>query len=308
MIRITRIRSFEDSVSGRMSSATGRYRAADKYPHHPMLRSAALHAVALVLRCIAALGPTGTKIATTLSYSALPRYLASGASVRVRRMNVGFALNLDDNVQRTLFYTGWYERPFLDLLRLELRLHDVYIDVGAHVGIDAVMAANQLARLGGGQVIAFEPAPDTAGALRQTAARESLNIDVVEAALGNQAGVVELRQDPHFPSGDASVRSKFNHGPVVCRAPVVVFDEWASARGLEHADIVKLDIEGAEHEALQGMERMLSVARPRVLVVEIRKERLHQGGHTGEDFDLLLESVGYRRAKEIQENVVYRPI
>jgi FkbM family methyltransferase len=222
-------------------------------------------------------------------------------------MKVGFALNLDDNVQRTLFYTGWYDRPFLDLLIRELRPDDVYIDVGAHVGIDAVAAAKQLECLGGGCVIAFEPAPDMAEALRETAERESLSIEVIHAALGNEAGVVELREDSHFPAGDASVRSKFNQGPIACRAPVMKFDEWASAQGLKRADVVKLDIEGAEYEALQGMKGMLNDKRPRLLVVEISEARLHQSGHTERDFDVLLASVGYRRAQEIDENVVYRP-
>ncbi|MEA2286168.1 MAG: hypothetical protein QOJ21_2211, partial [Solirubrobacteraceae bacterium] len=40
----------------------------------------------------------------------------------------------------------------------ELRPGDVVVDIGAHVGVHALTAARRLRELGGGRVVAFEPA------------------------------------------------------------------------------------------------------------------------------------------------------
>ena len=101
-----------------------------------------------------------------------------------------FDLDLDDHIQRTFYFTRWYERRFLEFLGDELHADDVYIDVGAHVGIDAVFAARRCA-----QVVAFEAAPDTAAVLSRTAGQVD-NIVVVPLALAAEVGYLELKANP----------------------------------------------------------------------------------------------------------------
>ena len=101
------------------------------------------------------------------------------------------------------------------------------LDVGAHVGVHALTAARRLRELGGGRVIAFEPTPDSAAAVRAAAARNGLPVEVVESGLGEADGEIELRGDPRYPTHDAGVRSQFGEGDVVARAPVTTLDAWA---------------------------------------------------------------------------------
>src|SRR3954451_5544991 len=144
-------------------------------------RRAARAAAASALR-VAARTPDGYakslyRVATRLPrempelYTLPPAWWEHASRVRVRRLGVRLELDLRDNLQRTLYFTGTYEPGVLALLERELRRGDVVLDVGAHVGVHALTAARRLRALGGGRVIAFEPTPDSATTARAAAAR-----------------------------------------------------------------------------------------------------------------------------------------
>jgi hypothetical protein len=99
------------------------------------------------------------------------RWSAEAPLVRSRRLGLDLQLDLRDNLQRTLFYTGTYEPGLLGFLHDQLRCGDVAVDVGAHIGVHALTMARRLDQLGGGRVLAFEPAQDSAAKLRAAATR-----------------------------------------------------------------------------------------------------------------------------------------
>jgi FkbM family methyltransferase len=233
---------------------------------------------------------------------------AAAPLVRARRLGLRLELDLRDNLQRTLFFTGTYEPGLLGLLEDELRAGDVALDVGAHVGVHALTAARRLRDLGGGRVIAFEPTPDSAAAVRAAAARNGLPVEVVQAALGEAEGAVELRGDPRYPTHDAGVRSQFGAGEVVARAPVTTFDAWARRAALDRLDVVKIDIEGAEILALRGMRETLRRLRPRLLAIEVKDVVMERGPGDEAALHALLRECGYVPAGSPERHVaVFRP-
>jgi FkbM family methyltransferase len=229
--------------------------------------------------------------------------------VRVRRLGLRVELDLRDNLQRVLYATGTYEPALLRFLEAELRPGDVMVDVGAHVGVHALHAAARLRRLGGGTVVAFEPARDSAAKLRAAAARNRVELTVVEAALGAAPGTAELRADPAYDPADAGVRSLHGRGGRVQAVTVTTFDAWAAEARLERLDLVKLDVEGSELEALRGMAGSLGRLRPRALVVEVKQRVLDRAGVDGDEIHLLLARLGYAATGQVLPvaNQVYRP-
>jgi FkbM family methyltransferase len=225
--------------------------------------------------------------------------------VTARRMKTEMRLNLADNVQRTLYLTGTYEPSLLRWLRRELRRGDICVDVGGHIGIHSLVAGQRLRELGEGSVYVFEPAPDSAAALRKVTS--DLPVSVVEAALGSVAGRMELRADPSFHNTDASTRSRFNEGEVICESPLLPFDTWADQAGVNRIDVVKIDVEGSEHDVLVGMTASIRGCRPRTIAVELQPRRLEQAGHTAEEVTALLAESGYAVAERLPgDNVVFR--
>lgn len=256
------------------------------------------------------LGDRGRRHAEWRATRALPSWLDEApATVRVRRQRLHWELDLRDNVQRTIYYTGHYEPELGERLQAELtRPGAVYLDIGAHVGAHALPLAQHLAPCGG-KVIAFEPAPDTARKLRATARRSQVvNLHVVEAALGDRPAQIHLRGNADFNAMDAGVRSKFGTGQAVCVVPVVVFDQWAQETSLDRLDVVKIDVEGAEYEALSGMKNSLGRLLPRLVVVELMDEYLRRAGASVQAIADLLSRCGYDQVGAIADRCgFFRP-
>jgi FkbM family methyltransferase len=234
---------------------------------------------------------------------------ATVPSVRARRRGLRLDLDLRDNLQRTLYFTGTYEPGLLALIEAELRPGDVMVDVGAHVGVHALTAARRLRDLGGGgRVIAFEPTEDSSAAVRAAAERNDLPVDVVRAALGEAEGTIELRGDPRYGAFDAGVRSQFGDGEVIATAPLLTFDGWAAGAALDRLDLVKIDIEGAEILALRGMRETLRRLRPRVLAIEVKDVVMARGPGDEAALHALLADCGYVSHGQPERHVeVFRP-
>jgi FkbM family methyltransferase len=226
----------------------------------------------------------------------------SSPAVGVRRLGLRLDLDLRDNLQRTLYFTGTYEPALVAFLRRELRTGDVFVDAGAHIGVHSLTAARHLRKLGGGAVIAFEPAADSVRKLRHAAARNGLEVTVVEAALASAVGEGELYGRTEYEPADAGVRSRSGDGHLVQRVRLVTFDGWASGHGLGRLDLVKLDVEGGERDALEGMRESLRRWRPRAVVVELKDS---------DDRPVrdLLRELGYEATGEVffSANELFRP-
>jgi hypothetical protein len=206
----------------------------------------------------------------------------SAPRVRTRRLGLELELDLRDNLQRTLYFTGAYEPGLTKLLDRELEPGDVVLDVGAHVGVHALAAARRLRELpSGGRVIAFEP---------------------------TRRATVEIHGDPRYGDHDAGVRSQFGEGAVVQRAPVTTLDAWAARTGLDALDVMKLDIEGAEILALRGAQQTLRRLRPRLLAVEVKDVVMKRGPGDEAALHALLADCGYAPAGEAERHVaLFRP-
>jgi hypothetical protein len=134
-----------------------------------------------------------------------PGWWTTGSLVRARRLGLAWELDLRDNLERVLWCTGTYEPALLRFLAAELRAGDVVADIGAHVGVHSLTAAARLRALGGGRVLSFEPARDSAARLRAGAAANGLDglVSVTETALGAGPGVAALVADAGYDEADA---------------------------------------------------------------------------------------------------------
>jgi FkbM family methyltransferase len=136
------------------------------------------------------------------------------------------------------------------------------IDVGANIGYNTLRAARRAGPQG--RVVAVEPTPDNLVVLRRNIAAAGLENVVVEAfAAGSVAGTRDF-----FVRGEKSAvnslfrESCYAHVTEILRVRVVPLDELVEA-----ADVVKIDVEGAELDVLEGMPRILR-ARAVTLIVE----------------------------------------
>ncbi|HEX6999619.1 MAG TPA: FkbM family methyltransferase [Gammaproteobacteria bacterium] len=164
------------------------------------------------------------------------------------------------------------------------------IDVGANIGYNAIYAAHRTGP--SGRVIAVEPAPDNVAVLERNVAASGLaNVRIEPVAAGRAAGMREL----YLRGAVSAVNSLFPdscYGSVsdVIRVPVARLDDLA-----DEAALVKIDVEGAELEVLEGMPRLLR--QPRVaLVVEWHPGLQARAGYGADALPRWLLERGWRLA------------
>jgi FkbM family methyltransferase len=186
----------------------------------------------------------------------------------------------------TLRVTGT-RRERLSMIAGNLRLHRLFdryvkpgatvIDVGANIGYNTIYAA----RLAGprGRVIALEPTPDTLTVLRHNIAASGLaNVAIEPVAAGGSAGSCDF-----FIRGEISAvnsrypDSRYASVTSVVRVPVTPLDDLVEGA----ADMVKIDVEGAELDVLDGMSRLL---RAPAITLIVEWDPLHQqaAGHSAD--------------------------
>ena len=232
------------------------------------------------------------------------RELPYRRTVRVNRLGLDLTLDLRDNTSRIVWQDNAYEPHLTALLLSEVRSDDVVLDIGAHIGIHALVIAGAA-----GQVFAFEPASDSAERIERAAADNQItNLTVVRAAVSDQAGELELRADRWLGVKDAGVRSRFAEGPVVQTVPTIRLDDWAADQ--PRVDMVKLDIEGSELLALRGMRGTLSRLRPRLVVLEMNPVQMQRAGVVERELTDEMALSGYSPAERLADgevtNVAFR--
>lgn len=181
----------------------------------------------------------------------------------------------------------WREQAIADLLRDRLRPGDVFVDAGANIGVYTVLAA----RLVGpeGRVVSVEMMPDTAARLRAHIQLNQLqNVTLVERALSSQAGQVVVATVQPGKYGQATIArgsGRFGLGSEV-RVSTTTLDDVTVV--MPRVRLMKMDVEGAEHDALSGAGNLLS--RLDALVYESWGCQRDEGNPV----DRLLEASGFK--------------
>jgi FkbM family methyltransferase len=155
----------------------------------------------------------------------------------------------------------------------------VFLDVGAHVGHWSVRLAGQASK-----VIAVEPNPETARILRTNVAMNNLsNVVVYEVAAWDCDTMLRLEPPDGLPIGGGTRVLDDGKGTV----KAVRLDALLAAEPA--VDLVKLDVEGADLHALEGMRGLLAKHRPAMLV------ECHDmyGYYDFGDMEALISDLGY---------------
>ena len=141
---------------------------------------------------------------------------------------------------------------------------DIVIDGGGYWGDTALYFAQIVGPAG--RVVSFEFEPSNLEALHYNLGLNpqlAHHIDVVPSALWNRAGE-EVNVHPFGPG--TSIRSDGE-----ARASTDTIDALVARGDVERVDFIKLDVEGAELNALRGAEATLRRFRPRLAVAAYHK-------------------------------------
>jgi FkbM family methyltransferase len=211
-----------------------------------------------------------------------------------------FAFNLNNDVKINLYkdsvlsrliYNG-FEKEETDYVISVLSEGDIFIDVGANIGLFSLLASKVVGNAG--RVLCYEPAPITFSRLKENVQLNNLkNIDIRNIGLSNKKGelIFYVSNNGHdawnsfAPSQDNKLESSI-------QVPVSTVDIELENVDKSRIKIVKIDVEGWEKFVLHGGKNFFVNYNP-IVMVEFTEENTFNAGYPVYDIYNIMEDFGY---------------
>lgn len=184
------------------------------------------------------------------------------------------------------------EPELFDFLSRLVKEENVFIDVGANVGIFSLLASDKVGPKG--TVLTLEPNPATFGLMSELilANKRFNNLVFLQLAVSDQSGILplQLNQDDSMLMERASIIHQ-EAGTKEVNVFTNTLDSLLPA-GLK-IDIIKIDVEGAELAALNGSKNIIREKRP-MICVEVHGLYFPDPGKHVEEVFSFFESMNYK--------------
>lgn len=164
---------------------------------------------------------------------------------------------------------GRYEKETTELFKRIVKPGMVVVDAGAHIGYFTRL----FARLVGpsGRVCAFEPDPDNFALLKQNTVRYP-RVQPFVIALSDKSQHIEFYRHPTKTGSHSLIPQVESMEKIVVLAESL--DSFCHRVEVHHIDIIKIDVEGAEPQVLNGMQRLRQNNPDMKIVIEFQPENL----------------------------------
>lgn len=204
-----------------------------------------------------------------------------------------FVCDLHDTIAREVCFTGRYEPQETQLALRLLGAGMTVVDAGANWGYFTLVCAHRVGS--SGRVLALEPHPRLASMLGENVTVNRLSqVEVIRVAAGAGAGTAAFVGFDERDGNSGVSRAARGADHVDFESPVAGLDTLLDERKIDRVDLVKLDIEGAEIEALRGMTTGLMKRRYRFVLLECHPQHLEHLGASLNDCLVPFVRAGYR--------------
>jgi FkbM family methyltransferase len=202
----------------------------------------------------------------------------------VIQRGVGRGLKFNPGGSNASYLLGTLELGIQEALQLWLRPGMTVYDIGANVGFLTVIAARLVGA--SGRVLAFEPVPALADQSSHNARLNRFDhVSVYRTALSDADGDAVFQVSENLTMGKLGSSGSRGNGLMVKRNRL---DTLVNDGRFPDPSLVKIDVEGAEPEVLDGAIEVLRRARP-MLLIELHStnqavaDRLDRLGYIGRE-------------------------
>jgi FkbM family methyltransferase len=179
----------------------------------------------------------------------------------------GLKLRMPDSGSIAIFSSS--SEPFMRYW-FRPQLGQTVLDIGAHIGKYTLQFSRAVGSTG--RVISVEPHPENyAMLLENLRLNDARNVRPVKCAVWNKPLYIGLFIGEG--SGLHSLKVNHKHGTIQVQAKTV--DDLLKELDVDWVDWMKIDVEGAEADVLEGANRTIAKCKPKI-VLEIRQFEVNQ--------------------------------
>lgn len=201
----------------------------------------------------------------------------------------------DVDISKQIKVHGWYEDEKFEseIFSDHLKQGMTVLDLGGNIGFYTMLARSIVGPHG--KVISFEPFPSNANLIRSSIEENSFdNVTVVEAAVSDKIGKTILYLSPDACSEHSILNLNFNYNSETIQKNIhvdtITVDNYLAKNiGNFKVDFIKMDIEGSESKAIEGMKKVLEENKKMNLMTEFWPNGFKVEGNDPLDF---LEAIG----------------
>lgn len=195
----------------------------------------------------------------------------------------------DDEAVGSHALHGAYEPHVAAIFREYLKPGMSVVDIGANIGYFSILGASLVGAQG--KVYAFEPNPENAKLLEASRRANGFeHLVIYQVAAGRRPGLLVLNTS--YSNGTTATPSQELSSLLGSRT-VPCLDLDTLLHRAERIDLMKIDIEGAEYNAVVGAARLIETFKP-LIVSEFSPPQISGiCGVSGEDYLRFLLDLGY---------------
>lgn len=163
-------------------------------------------------------------------------------------------------VDEYIFMHKNWEPEIGAIMREELSAGGVFLDVGANIGYFSLLAARIVGE--NGHIIAFEPIGRLCRQIKTSAEKNNItNLRIENVGCSDGAGAAKLYLAENNIGGSSlNARESGDYEEVILRK----LDDYVEV--LNKVDLIKIDVEGREYEALLGAQSLLQKFKPKIIL------------------------------------------
>ncbi len=205
----------------------------------------------------------------------------------------GVKINLyKDSVLSRSIYKG-FEKEETDYLTSILHEGDIFIDIGANIGLFSLMASKAVGSKG--LVISFEPTPNTFSRLSENVKLNDFkNINVRNIGLSNVKDELTFYISKNgYDAWNSFAPSQDNKLEIAIKVPVSTLDIELINVEKSKIKLVKIDVEGWEKFVLNGGRDFLLNFNP-IVMIEFTEENTFNAGYPVHDIYKIMQDFGFK--------------
>jgi FkbM family methyltransferase len=213
-----------------------------------------------------------------------------------------FFVDIASNFGYPLVKRGIYEPQMLKVIKECLRPGGLFVDLGANEGYFSVVASKIVGSAG--RVFAIEPQRRLQPVIDRNLARNDCqNVIVLPLAISDDSKPLTLHLSPDMNTGSTAAIQTTRYPLSTQKAESITLGELFEQQRIDTCDLLKVDIEGYEYEAILGSPELFSAGRVRVIALELHPHVLGKRKLKPERITSFLTTCGYRLDRSFANTV-----